>query len=333
MENMNTYIPKEISWLSFNARVLQEASDKSVPLIERVRFLGIYSSNQDEFFKVRVADLKRQIIINKEKGNSEETAKLLRKVQSTTSDYQKIMNKIYNDLLEELAQKKIFLKDETQINEEQKKWITSYFKRHVLKHIRPVIVTENIDLVSFLKDQYTYLLVKMFNKKGDTYALIEIPSDTVPRFIRMPSDTEGETTLMFLDNVIRIGLDTIFKGYFDYDNIEAYSIKMNRDAEYDLQSSVDKGVLETMSDSLKQRLNAKPVRFAYDRAMPKDIVEFMAGKLKMSEIDSLMPGNRYHNFKDFLSFPSVGSDDMENSSLPSIHSTAFDLAKLHTIRK
>ena len=168
MENMNTYIPKEISWLSFNARVLQEASDKSVPLIERVRFLGIYSSNQDEFFKVRVADLKRQIIINKEKGNSEETAKLLRKVQSTTSDYQKIMNKIYNDLLEELAKKKIFLKDETQINEEQKKWITSYFKRHVLKHIRPVIVTENIDLVSFLKDQYTYLLVKMFNKKGDT---------------------------------------------------------------------------------------------------------------------------------------------------------------------
>ena len=326
MENMNTYIPKEISWLSFNARVLQEASDKSVPLIERVRFLGIYSSNQDEFFKVRVADLKRQIIINKEKGNSEETAKLLRKVQSTTSDYQKVMNKIYNDLLDELAKKKIFLKDENQINEEQKKWIKSYFKRHVLKHIRPVIVTESIDLVSFLKDQYTYLLVKMFNKKGDTYALIEIPSDTVPRFIRMPSDTEGETTLMFLDNVIRIGLDTIFKGYFDYDNIEAYSIKMNRDAEYDLQSSVDKGVLETMSDSLKQRLNAKPVRFAYDRAMPKDIVEFMAGKLKMSEIDSLMPGNRYHNFKDFLSFPSVGSDDMENPSLPSIHSTAFDLA-------
>ena len=277
MENMNTYIPKEISWLSFNARVLQEASDKSVPLIERVRFLGIYSSNQDEFFKVRVADLKRQIIINKEKGNSEETAKLLRKVQSTTSDYQKVMNKIYNDLLDELAKKKIFLKDENQINEEQKKWIKSYFKRHVLKHIRPVIVTESIDLVSFLKDQYTYLLVKMFNKKGDTYALIEIPSDTVPRFIRMPSDTEGETTLMFLDNVIRIGLDTIFKGYFDYDNIEAYSIKMNRDAEYDLQSSVDKGVLETMSDSLKQRLNAKPVRFAYDRAMPKDIVEFMAG--------------------------------------------------------
>ena len=166
----------------------------------------------------------------------------------------------------------------------------------------------------------------MFNKKGDTYALIEIPSDTVPRFIRMPSDTEGETTLMFLDNVIRIGLDTIFKGYFDYDNIEATPSRWIVMQNTILQSSVDKGVLETMSDSLKQRLNAKPVRFAYDRAMPKDIVEFMAGKLKMSEIDSLMPGNRYHNFKDFLSFPSVGSDDMENPSLPSIHSTAFDLA-------
>ena len=326
MENINSFIPKELSWLSFNARVLQEAADRSVPLIERVRFLGIYSSNQDEFFKVKVADLKRQIIIKNAKGDSNEAAKLLRKVQSTTSDYQKVMNKIYNELLDELAEKKIFLKDENQINAEQKEWIKSYFKRHVLKHINPVVITEDIDLVSFLKDQYTYLLIKMSGKKTATYALIEIPSDTVPRFIRMPSDKEGETTLMFLDNVIRIGLDTIFKNLFEYETIEAYSIKMNRDAEYDIQGSVDKGVLETMSESLKQRLNAKPVRFAYDRAMPKEIVDFMANKLKMSEIDSLMPGNRYHNFKDFLSFPSVGTDDMENPSLPSVGSSFFDLA-------
>ena len=325
---MELYVPKEISWLSFNGRVLQEAADPSVPLIERVRFLGIYSNNQDEFFKVRVADLKRQAIINKDLGKGAEAASLLKKVQNAASEYQKVHNRVYHTVLEELAKNHIYLRDETEITSAQRSWVQTYFRRHVLKHINPVIITEDIDLISFLKDQYTYLLVKMSGgkKSSDNYALIEIPSDVVPRFIRMPSD-EGETTLMFLDNVIRIGLDDIFSGLFEYSSIEAYSIKMNRDAEYDLLGSVDKSILENMSESLKQRLNAMPVRFAYDSAMPKPMVEFMISKLRMSEIDSLMPGNRYHNFKDFLSFPSVGTDDMENPNLHAIPSTAFDLAK------
>ena len=324
---MNKFVPKELSWLSFNARVLQEAADKSVPLIERVRFLGIYSNNQDEFFKVRVADLKRQVIINKEQGSakSEEAAKLLKQVQTAASDFQKVQNKVYRDLMAELAEHKIFLRNEKEISAEQKVWVQRYFKRHVLKHINPVLVTENIDLVSFLRDQYTYLLVKMTGKKSDSYALIEIPSDVVPRFLRLPSQ-EGDTTLMFLDDVIRLGLDIIFRGFFDYTTIEAYSIKMNRDAEYDLLGNVDKSIIENMTEALKQRLDAIPVRFAYDRDMPKEMVETMAQKLHMSAIDSLMPGNRYHNFKDFLSFPSI-SDEYENASLQSVPSAAFDLAQ------
>lgn len=316
-------VPKEISWLSFNGRVLQEAADPSVPLIEKLRFIGIYANNQDEFFKVRVADLKRQIIINKEQGDSTSAVKLLKQVQSKVADYQKVLNHIYCDLLDELKQNKIYLCNENEVTPEQKAWVRTYFRRHVLKHINPVIFNNNVDLVKFLRDQFTYLVVRMVNDKDENYALIEIPSDVVPRFITMPS-TEGVVTLMFLDDVIRIGLNDIFRGLFDYTSIEAYSIKMNRDAEYDLSGNLDLSVLENMSMSLKQRLYALPVRFAYDRDMPKSMVDFMAEKLHLSDIDSLMPGNRYHNLKDLLSFPSIGPDSFENPSLPTIGSTSFD---------
>lgn len=316
-------VPKEISWLSFNGRVLQEAADQSVPLIEKLRFLGIYANNQDEFFKVRVANLKRQIIINKESGSAREMTQLLKTVQSSVGSYQKEVNRIYRTLIQELADNKIYLRDETEVTESQKSWIRTYFRRHVLKHINPIIFNANMDLVKFMRDQYTYLLVRMTGKHI-YYALIEIPSDVVPRFISMPTH-EGETTLMFLDNVIRICLDDVFKSFFDYDTIEAYSIKMNRDSEYDLQSNVDMSVLENMSNSLKQRLSAMPVRFAYDRAMPPEMVAFMTDELHLSDIDSCMPGNRYHNFKDFLSFPSVGhSEEFEYPSLAPVRSTQFD---------
>lgn len=319
------YMPKELSWLSFNARVLQEASDPSVPLIERIRFLGIYSSNQDEFFKVRVADLKRQAIIKSNKDLNSDPTVLLRLVQKTASSYQKILNNIFLQLKQELKENHIELKNEVEATAEQRDYLRKYFKHHVLQYINPVIINEQIDLVSFLKDQYTYLLVRMTGKTK-CHALIEIPSDIIPRFIRTPSD-DGKITLMFLDDVLRIGLDDIFAGLFEYDHIEAYSIKMNRDAEYDLQGNVDKSVLESMSESLKQRLNAMPVRFAYDKDMPEDMVAFIASKLKMTEIDSLMPGNRYHNFKDFLSFPSLGNDAFENPTLPLVRSYDFDQAK------
>ncbi len=321
---MSEFIPKELSWLSFNGRVLQEAADPSVPLIERVHFLGIYANNQDEFFKVRVAELKRQAMIVHEKQSQEELVTLLKQVQHEAARYQMTLNEIFRSLVSELERNKIFLRDEKSISDTQRQWVEHYFRHHVLKHINPVIIDENTDLVSFLKDKYSYLIVRMSGAKN-YYALIEIPTDAIPRFIRMPSEGDS-TTLMFLDDIIRLCIDKVFCHLFDYDSIEAYSIKMNRDAEYDLSGNLDKSLLEDMSESLKQRLNAKPVRFAYDAAMPRDLVEFMAGELKLSSIDSLMPGNRYHNFKDFMSFPSIGGDDSEYQPLREVRSTAFDTA-------
>lgn len=327
LELSENIVPKELSWLSFNGRVLQEAADPSVPLIERVRFLGIYSSNLDEFFKVRVAELKRQIIINKaQEGGNDDVVHLLRNVQNEANKYQRTLNHIYKQLLIELADHNIFMRDQDSITDDQKSWVISYFKRHVLKHINPVIIDEQTDLVSFLKDEFTYLLVDMTSDSTVHHALIEIPTDILPRFIRLPSEDKS-VTFMFLDDVIRVGIHKIFKGVFSYDKIEAYSIKMNRDAEYDLLGNIDRSVLENMSEALKQRLNAMPVRFSYDAQMPEKMVKFMAKELKMSAIDSMMPGNRYHNFKDFLSFPSLGSDDMENSTLSEIKSVQFEHAQ------
>lgn len=322
----NNIIPKELSWLSFNARVLQEAADPSVPLIERVRFLGIYSSNLDEFFKVRVAELKRQVIINKAQGQNEEAVNLLRTVQAEANKYQRTLNRIYKQLLVELADHNIFMRDQDSITKEQQEWVTTYFKHHVIKHINPVIIDADTDLVSFLKDEFTYLLVNLADKNEVHHALIEIPTDKLPRFIRMPSE-DNKVTFMFLDDVIRVGMDQIFRSVFSYDRIEAYSIKMNRDAEYDLLGNIDRSVLENMSEALKQRLNAMPVRFSYDAQMPENMVRFMAKELKMSAIDSMMAGNRYHNFKDFLSFPSIGSYDMDNHALSEIKSVQFETAK------
>lgn len=321
----DTIVPKELSWLSFNARVLQEAADPSVPLIERVRFLGIYSSNLDEFFKVRVAELKRQVIINKAQGQNEEAVSLLRKVQAEANKYQRTLNRLYKQLLVELADHNIFMRDQDSITKEQKEWVIAYFKHHVIKHINPVIIDTDTDLVSFLKDEFTYLLVNMTDGEEVHHALIEIPTDKLPRFIRMPSE-DNTVTFMFLDDVIRVGMNKIFYGLFNYTKIEAYSIKMNRDAEYDLLGNIDRSVLENMSEALKQRLNAMPVRFSYDAQMPEHMVNFMARELKMSSIDSMMAGNRYHNFKDFLSFPSLGSDDMENHALSEIKSVQFETA-------
>ncbi|MBQ9274802.1 MAG: polyphosphate kinase 1 [Succinivibrio sp.] len=320
------FMPKELSWLSFNARVLQEAADPSVPLIERVRFLGIYANNQDEFFKVRVAELKKHAIINRDSGSDNEQVVLLRKVQQEADRYQQTLNEIFRNLLNELASHSIYLKDETEISAEQRQWVEKYFRQEVLKHINPVIIDENTDLVEFLLDKYTYLFVKMTGEEANYYALIEIPTDQVPRFVKIPSD-DHSVTFMFLDNVIRIGLDLIFKNLFTYRSIEAYSIKMNRDAEFDLSGNVDKSILVDMSESLKQRLNANPVRFAYDAAMPPPIVKFMAQELNMSAIDSLMPGNRYHNFKDFISFPASADETMQYQRFSVVPSCDFDSAQ------
>ncbi|MDE1188974.1 MAG: polyphosphate kinase 1 [Pantoea sp.] len=319
------YIEKELSWLSFNERVLQEAADKSNPLIERMRFLGIYSNNLDEFYKVRFADLKRRILIGEEQGSPSTPRHLLKKIQLRVLKSDQEFDALYNELLLEMARNQIFLINERQLSPNQQVWLRYYFKHQLRQHITPILLNHDTDLIEFLKDDYTYLAVEIIRGEDKRYALLEIPSDKVPRFVNLPAESpRRRKPMILLDNILRYCLDEIFKGFFDYDSLNAYSMKMTRDAEYDLVTEMESSLLELMSSSLKQRLNAEPVRFVYQRDMPDEMVEMLRHKLSISNYDSVVPGGRYHNFKDFISFPNEGKSNLENRPLPQIRHIGFD---------
>ncbi|WP_204382954.1 polyphosphate kinase 1 [Aeromonas veronii] len=326
MSTDKQYEEKELSWLSFNERVLQEAMDKTVPLIERVRFLGIFSSNQDEFFKVRVSDVKRRILINEVHGGDDEAKVLLRAIQQKVMTLGEAFDNTYKELLIALARHNIFLVNENQLSDAIQKWLRIFFKEKVLRHIIPILLNKEVNPVKFLKDEYTYLAIEM-KKNGQViqYALVEVPTDDLPRFFQLPPEgTRRKKQIIILDNVIRFCLDEIFKGFFDYDEIAAYAVKLTRDAEYDLSDQLDLSLVDKMSDGLKQRLTAMPVRFVYEREMPAAMISFLKLKLQISSYDAIMPGGRYHNFKDFIGFPNVGRDYLENPKLPALDCRDFD---------
>ncbi|MBP4043240.1 MULTISPECIES: polyphosphate kinase 1 [Aeromonas] len=326
MSTDKQYEEKELSWLSFNERVLQEAMDKTVPLIERVRFLGIFSSNQDEFFKVRVSDVKRRILINEVHGGDDEAKVLLRAIQQKVMALGEAFDNTYKELLLALARHNIFLVNENQLSESIQQWLRVFFREKVLRHIIPILLNKEVNPVKFLKDEHTYLAIEM-KKNGQViqYALVEVPTDDLPRFFQLPPEgTRRKKQIIILDNVIRFCLDEIFKGFFDYDEIAAYAVKLTRDAEYDLSDQLDLSLVDKMSDGLKQRLTAMPVRFVYEREMPAAMISFLKLKLQISSYDAIMPGGRYHNFKDFIGFPNVGRDYLENPKLPALDCRDFD---------
>ncbi|WP_395755112.1 polyphosphate kinase 1 [Edwardsiella ictaluri] len=320
------YIDKELSWLSFNERVLQEAADKSNPLIERMRFLGIYSSNLDEFYKIRFAELKRRILISEEQGMDNGSSRhLLQQIQAKVLKADQEFDSLYNDLLLEMARNQIFLINERQLSENQQAWLRQYYRNHLRQHITPIMLDEETDLVSFLKDDYTYLAVEIVSGQQTRYALLEIPSDKVERFIMLPPETPRRRKPMILvDNILRYCLDDIFCGFFDYHTLNAYSMKMTRDAEYDLVTEMESSLMELMSSSLKQRLTAEPVRFVYQRDMPDELVSLLTRRLGISSYDSVIAGGRYHNFKDFIKFPNVGKANLLNRPLPRLRHVWFD---------
>ncbi|HEY0207491.1 polyphosphate kinase 1 [Acerihabitans sp.] len=319
------YSEKELSWLSFNERVLQEAADKSNPLIERMRFLGIYSNNLDEFYKVRFAELKRRILISEEQGSKVTSRHLLNKIQAKVLNAEQEFDNLYNDLLLEMARNQIFLINERQLSPNQQEWLRVYFKQQLRQHITPILIQHDTNLVQFLKDDYTYLAVEIIRGQETNYALLEIPADKVPRFINLPAEPpRRRKPMILLDNILRYCLDEIFIGFFDYDTLNAYSMKMTRDAEYDLVTEMESSLLELMSSSLKQRLTAEPVRFVYQRDMPNSMVEMLKDKLGISSYDSVIPGGRYHNFKDFITFPNVGKANLVNKPLPRLRHTWFE---------
>jgi polyphosphate kinase len=312
MHKHKTIINRELSWLSFNDRVLQEAADKSVPLAERIKFLGIFSNNLDEFFKVRVAAIKRIIDVKmtNQKVLGEKPELILTKIQEVVIKLQKKFESIYEELLKELEKQNIFIIDETQLNDEQAKFIKDYFEEKVQPALSPIML-RNLEKFPYLKDKSIYLATKLWIGKPKSdfeYALIEIPTTVLPRFLVLPRIGEKKYIIL-LDDVIRYNLNEVF-AIFHYDKYEAYTIKLTRDAELGIDNDLSKSFLEKVQKGVFGRKKGQPVRFVYDEEMPRDILKYLKNELEFDQYDSMIPGGRYHNFKDFMHFPNMGDQDL-----------------------
>jgi polyphosphate kinase len=313
-------INREISWLSFNDRVLQEAADKSVPLVERIRFLAIFSSNLDEFYRVRVATLNRLSSVNTKTKEllGFNPRKTLNEIKNIVVKQEHRFNHLYQDIiLKELEQQKIFILNEQQLNVSRGLYVKKFFREKVLSTLVPVMISKNEPLPE-LKDRAIYFFVRLVQNKNlekSRLALIEIPKGNSSRFLELP-ETNNLKFITLIDDVIRYCLDEIFF-IFKFDQIESYSIQLTRDAELNLDNHISEKFVEALTKSLNKRSKGRPMRLLYDKDMPLEMVNFLVDKLDLST-DGLIPGNRYHNFKDFISFPNIGDESLEYSPMPSL---------------
>lgn len=327
----NLYIDREKSWLTFNARVLQEAADETVPLLDRLRFLGIFSNNLDEFFRVRYAAIRR---MNIEQENTEKilggisAEKLLKDITEIVIEHQSESLRILSDIESKLEKENIYIITENEINKDQENFIKDFF----IQKVSPAVVTimlNNLEEFPLLRDTSGYLAVKLvmkptketffdsfLPKQEVKYAIVEIPK-TINRFVVLPTNNEKQYIIL-LDDVIRYNLHSIFN-VFDYESISAHMIKITRDAQLEFDSDLSKSLLEKISDSVKERRVGEPVRFVYDQAIAKDTLEFLLKRMKIDSSDSVIPGGRYHNRRDYMDFPNLGRYDLlykQNHALP-----------------
>jgi polyphosphate kinase len=311
------FINREISWLHFNERVLQEAEDETNPLIERMKFLGIYSNNLDEFFRVRVATVNRMAVLRKsESFLNYNPAKLLKKIVEIDAQQEKQFASCYVKLVSSLADQNIFIINEKNLSVTQGEFVRSYFRDHVRPVIFPLMF-DNLKGSNTLEDNSIYLTIVLNDSKGvakEHMALIKVPTKSPSRFLILPSEDEKKYIIL-LDDVIRYCLGDIFSN-FGYDTFGAYTIKFTRDAELELDTDVSKSFLEIISDSLKQRKEGMPVRFIYDNSMPPAVLDKVKRKFKISKTDTMSQGGRYHNFRDFMRFPNIGPKELEYKALP-----------------
>ena len=313
------WINRDISWLSFNERVLQEAEDPNSPLIERMRFLGIFSNNRDEFFRVRVANIKRvgDLSGNNKLSTGEDPKEVLDKILKIVLKQQIRFDKAYAKLIKELQKDDIYFLNEHQITGDHVSFVKDFFADKVRTALVPIVIDKRVPF-PFLKDAATYMFVKMYNKKDKKskveYALLEIPSDSVRRIIQLPNIWKKQF-LMMVDDIIRYNLPQVFS-IFNYDTIEAYNVKLTRDAGLDIDDDISKSIVDKLSKSIKNRKAGELVRFVYDAEMPDDMKAVIFKKLKLEKKDNLIPGGRYHNFKDFIDFPEVGNSKLRNTALP-----------------
>jgi len=326
------FFNREISWLSFNYRVLQEAKDKTVPLYERIKFLAIYSSNLDEFYRVRVASL-RSLLGLKKKSQDKlqfDPKKLIIRINSIVQKHQKKIGEIFREkIIPQLAENNIYIVNENDLTKKQIKFINSYYEDNVLEHIQPLLIVKK-RITPFLKNDRLYLAVRLSNKqkasksgavkrKTYRYALVEIPTNHLPRFIELPSK-ENEKNFIFLDDIIRFKLNDIFTMY----NVEnVFSIKLTRDAEIYIEDEFSGNLLAKIMKGLRRRNTGVPSRFLYDEKMIPQILKFLKEAFLLG-VEDVVPGGKYHNFYDFFSFPFPKNNKLNYSSTTPLKKNDFE---------
>lgn len=317
------YVDREKSWLAFNERVLQEAGDVSVPLLERLRFIGIFSNNLDEFFRVRYATIRRMVLTgesNRKLGSGVVVKDLLMQITNRVIVLQNESLRILAEIEKQLEAEKIFILNEKTINEKQKIFVKDYFL-HTLSHDLVTVILSDLAPFPLLRDTHGYLAVKLevdeelrsirskANKreKGTKYAIIEIPN-IVKRFVELPSDDDKKYIIM-IDDIIRYNLASIFK-IFDYKAEKAFMIKITRDAEIGEDTDLHKSFVEKISSGVRDRKQGEIVRFVYDQEMDQDLLDYLLKNVEIEMNDSIIPGGRYHNRRDYMGFPTLGRLDL-----------------------
>lgn len=316
---------RELSWLSFNERVMQEALDETVPLVQRLRFLGIFSNNQDEFFKVRVASvlksLRDKITLQDEDVSIVEVERLLAGIRQQAVNMHHRFDDVYQILCEELRKEKINIVNEQMLTDTQKEYVATYFSDEVRSQLVPILLERNTSM-SFLQDDRIYLAVRIVGgdvptEKNTRYSIVEVPN-VLNRFVTLPMSDDGTTTIILLEDVIRFNLRKMFF-MLRFRTIDAFSFKITRDSEISLGNSYRKRMVEELSKAVQSRVTGRPIRLIYDEMMPDDLQRILIEKLEFKSADSLFPGGRYQHMKDLMNFPVVNPALEETRPKPAIH--------------
>ncbi len=301
--------PRDVTWLAFNARVLQEAMDKSVPIHLRIRFLGIFSNNLDEFFRVRVAGLKRAMDFKQKlvaESFYDAPSKILQKINKLVIHQQEDFDRTWKDVQREMAKEKVFIKDHNHLTAEQKEFVVKYFDEEVESNVIPILLHDNKPM-PYLREKSLFIGVAMRRKEWQyesQYAFIEVPVTANGRFVLLPTEDKEQKDVMLLEDVIIYNLPYIFS-YFGYDDFTAHCFKVTKDAEFDLDNDIKTTLADKIEKGIKSRRKGKPTRFVFDKEIDKALLEFLIKKLNLTKKDSIIPGQKIHNFRHFMDFPDV----------------------------
>ncbi|MEN5435670.1 MULTISPECIES: polyphosphate kinase 1 [Sphingobacterium] len=302
------FIPRDVSWLSFNSRVLQEAADETVPLPSKIKFLGIFSNNLDEFFRVRIPGLKRAIDIKDKEANTsffEDPQIILDEVNTIVIKQQKKFDNFWALIQKEMAQQHVYIKDASQLNLKQEEFVRNFYSEDVESNVIPLLLDDSRPM-PYLRDKSLYLGISMRKQEWEyetRFAIIEIPTTLNGRFVILPASAK-EKHIILLEDIIKFNLPYIFS-YFGFDEFHAHVFKITKDAEFDIDNDINTTLAEKISKGIKNRRKGKTTRFIFDKEMDPRLVEFLIKKLQLTKKDNIIPGQKIHNFKHFMDFPNV----------------------------